>query len=446
MSTINAFIRTKNQNKPTIVRFRVRNGVNIDVEYQTNILINPLLWDSQKQIVKASRKFPNEDVNNQNLRINEFRIIIYEILNSKDMYCNFCSDYLKAEIHKKLYPVIELDKTITLIDKLSFFEIFDIFLKKHDISKQRIASYKVVKRSLERFEYVSQKKNPSYLLSFETLSYDEIVEIELFLRNEFEFLKSDKSYKKRFAYYKSNRPRGVNTVVGMLKKLRAFNNWAIANDYTTNYPFKKYKFKECIYGTPIFLTLNELEILYKFNFSSNKHLDQQRDIFVFQSLTGLRVGDMCKLTRANIIGGCVHYIPEKTKKEHGTTVIVPLNEIAKEIVEKYKNLKGKKLLPFISFQQYNYSIKDILTLTDIKRNVTVINPVTRDYEIKPINKIASSHLARRNFIANLYLHVQDQAMLSSLTGHVSNSKSFERYRQITNELKEELVNHLNFKK
>lgn len=444
MSTINAFIRTTNTNNLTNVRFRIRHGKETDIEFKSDILINPLLWDSMRQYVKTSKKFPSEDTISQNKRIIELKLIIQEIVNTNNS--KLTTKRLYTQIQSKLHPKIKTVKTAKEPAKLSFFEIFDIFLNKHDLSEERKESYKVVKRALERFEYVYQQKEDNFVLSLDTYTYNHIIEIELFLKNEYEYSLRNKKYKIKFSYYKSNRPRGLNTVTGMLHKIRAFNNWAIKHDYTSNYPFKKYEFRECVYGTPIFLTLDELKIINEYNFDFNQQLEVQRDIFIFQSLTGIRVGDMYKLTNANIINGSLHYIPEKTKKEHGRTVVVPLNEVAIKIVDKYKNHKSDKIFPFISFQQYNYKIKEVLTLAGITRNVTVINTITRNYEIKPINKIASSHLARRNFIANLYLHVQDQAMLSSLTGHVPNSRSFERYRQITDELKVKLVSHLNFNK
>lgn len=442
MATINTFTRTTKMNKPTNVRFRIRQGNVIDIEYKSDILIHPLLWDSKKQIVKSSKRFPNEDTAYQNKMIIELKLIIQEIVNT--YATRLTTSILSIQIKNRLNPVNTIPQCIEPA-KLSFFEIFDIFLKKHDLSDERRESYMVVKRALERFEYVYQQRDTNFVLSLDSYTHNHLVEIELFLHNEFEYAQKNNEYKARFSYYRSNKTRGINTVTGMLHKLRAFNNWAIKHDYTTNYPFKKYEFKECIYGTPIFLTLDELKTIYEHKFHFNRQLESQRDIFIFQSLTGLRVGDMYKLTQANIINGCLHYIPQKTKKESGRTVVVPLNKIATTIIDKYKNSKLDTLFPFISFQQYNNKIKDVLTLSGITRNVTVINSITRNYEIKPINQIASSHLARRNFIANLYLHVQDQAMLSSLTGHVPNSKSFERYRQITDELKVKLINHLNFK-
>ena len=71
--------------------------------------------------------------------------------------------------------------------------------------------------------------------------------------------------------------------------------------------------------------------------------------------------------------------------------------------------------------------------------VTVRNPVTGADEQKPINEIASSHMARRTFIGNLYKKVKDPSLVASLSGHTDGSRAFARYREIDMEMKRELV-------
>jgi hypothetical protein len=74
--------------------------------------------------------------------------------------------------------------------------------------------------------------------------------------------------------------------------------------------------------------------------------------------------------------------------------------------------------------------------------VTVLNPTTREEEKRPLNEIASSHLARRTFIGNLYKKVKDPNLVGSLSGHKEGSKAFARYRDIDEDMKKELVNLL----
>jgi hypothetical protein len=91
------------------------------------------------------------------------------------------------------------------------------------------------------------------------------------------------------------------------------------------------------------------------------------------------------------------------------------------------------LFPFITPQKYNEAIKAIFTMVGITRNVEVRNPQTREYEIHPINEIASSHLARRTFIGNAYFKVTDPNLIGKMSGHVEGSKAFKRYRNIEDE-------------
>lgn len=71
--------------------------------------------------------------------------------------------------------------------------------------------------------------------------------------------------------------------------------------------------------------------------------------------------------------------------------------------------------------------------------VTVLNPTTGKEEKRPINEVASSHMARRTFIGNLYKKVKDPNLVGSLSGHTEGSKAFARYREIDDEIKKEVV-------
>ena len=57
-------------------------------------------------------------------------------------------------------------------------------------------------------------------------------------------------------------------------------------------------------------------------------------------------------------------------------------------------------------------------------------------------ELISSHASRRYFIGNLFNNVQDPNLISSMSGHVNGSKSFERYRTINKTIKQNLVNLL----
>jgi intN1 len=150
------------------------------------------------------------------------------------------------------------------------------------------------------------------------------------------------------------------------------------------------------------------------------------------------------MTPGSIINGAIEYMLQKTKGERPQVVRVSLNARAKALIEKYAvrdDLNGK-LFPFISSQKNNVAIKKIFTTCGVNRMVTVLNPTTGAEEKRSVNEIASSHLARRTFIGNLYKKVKDPNLVGSLSGHKEGSKAFARYRDINEDMKKELVSLL----
>ena len=194
------------------------------------------------------------------------------------------------------------------------------------------------------------------------------------------------------------------------------------------------------YGTPYYISLEERNQIADFDLSMHPQLAIQRDIFIFQCCIGCRVSDLFKLTVNNVINGAVEYIPHKTKGEKQNVVRVLLNNRAISLMNKYKGVDGKgRLFPFISRQKYNDDIKDIFRLCGVTRLVTVIDSVTGDEIQRPINEVASSHMARRTFVGNLYKQVKDPNLIASMSGHTEGSKAFNRYREIDDDLKKEVV-------
>ncbi len=456
MTTVKAYIKAYKIDTPTKVRFRLRAGIKVDTEYTSKIEVLPKYWDSKIQGIKVSPFYSISDKLKIDSEISELRKLITtiyintkdtSILNSKHLsnqielyFEKVETENISSEIEKEVAEAIVEQSKVENVT--NFFDVFDQFLLRNDLSYERKECYAVVKNTLIRFVYVKRKTTPDFILSLDNTNDVLLSEIHSYLKNEFYIANQDKKFHSLFPNYKSNRPRGVNTTTGMMIKVRAFFNWAIKHGYTRNYPFSKYTLRECIYGTPIFPTVEELTKIYKKDFSQRPFIETQRDIFVFHCMCGARIGDLLKFTRNNIIDGCIEYIPHKTKRERITTVSVPLNSIAQEILNKYISYEDGPLLPFTFEQEYNRTIKTIFFETGITRNVTVLNTITRFEEIKPINEVASSHMARRYFIGNMYNKIQDPSLISSLTGHVPGSKSFERYRTIDKEVKKKLVNFL----
>ena len=124
-------------------------------------------------------------------------------------------------------------------------------------------------------------------------------------------------------------------------------------------------------------------------------------------------------------------------------VRVPLHPRAAEIVAKYndRGVDGS-LLPVTYTGKYNTYIRRIFTICGITRPVTVWDSTTGAEESRPLNEIATSHMARRTFIGNLYKQVKDPNLIGKLSGHVEGSSAFARYRDIDEDLRKEMINLL----
>ena len=64
-----------------------------------------------------------------------------------------------------------------------------------------------------------------------------------------------------------------------------------------------------MYGTPVYLTLEERDRLLALDLRVFPRLERHRDMFIFQSLVGCRVGDLYRLTSDNIRDGFLEYCP-----------------------------------------------------------------------------------------------------------------------------------------
>lgn len=436
MATITAFIRTSKKSKEVNVRFRLRDGRSLQLFHTSELIINSDLWSDEKQSIKPKVLYNEVKRTEFNNSVNERKNLIADIYSKNVGKDGLTSDWLDTEIDKRLHP----EKHGINETQQTFFEAFEEFLENRKLSQVRKNNFRVIIRALKRFElYKTITGSKAFELTLNSATTEILHEIDNFLRNEHTFFSKYPEIYEKVPETRTPQPRGQNTINDIFTKVRTFFLWAIDNDLTQNNPFKKFSIEECVYGTPIYITTEERNRLYKTNLRRHPKLAIQRDIFIFQCVIGCRVGDLFKMTPSNIIDGAVEYVAGKTKDNRPKTVRVPLNQIASEILDRYKEDYKGKLFPFISEQKYNVAIKRIFLAARLKRPVTIINPQTREAEIKPLHTIASSHLARRTFVGNLYKQVKDPNLVGALSGHKEGSKAFARYRDIDEDMKKDLV-------
>ncbi|MGL4519350.1 MAG: site-specific integrase [Phocaeicola sp.] len=383
----------------------------------------------------------NKEVLNKEWVERALDIINKKHITPENITFNLINDLLEKEKEEQTAKSVKKRKK-------NFFTLFDEYIETNDKAAVSVRNFMVLKRVLgrfERFKQLTDKK--TFKLDVDTITADTIEDFRDYFRNESAL---QKEYPAIFEKLLTENPattdtrkkgkileRGHNTTVLILKKFQSFFTWLNKKKKTSNRPFEDVEIGTEVYGNVIYITLEERNLIADFDLSENKRLEEQRDIYIFQCLIGCRVGDLLRLTPQSVIGGAIEYIANKTKKEKPMIVRVPLNERAKAILEKYKG--GERLLPFISEQKYNDAIKEIFVACGVTRIVTKLDSLTGEEVKVPIYEIASSHMARRTFVGNLYKQVKDPNLVGSLSGHKEGSKAFARYRDIDEDMKKELV-------
>lgn len=424
----------------------------IDQYAKTNIFVDPTRWNPTGERVTIPRfrvmspeaKQLTTELADINTRLEAVKKHIQDsFMEAGAGKVQLPGSWLADLMQEYNFPKVEESRGVV--------DMLDRFNSQREVSRVNITNGRVVVRAFKRF--LIFKGCPD--MEIDHVTADTLREFVDYLRNEHTYFEvtTDKAGAKKVVFLngrfkdafqavpESRLPveRGQNAINKFLEKLRTFFLWAIKNGLTTNNPFLTYSVPQYLYGTPYYITVEERNHLMECDLSADHRLEVQRDIFVFQCVIGCRVSDLRNLTKDSVIDGAIEYIPRKTKEGRPYTVRVPLNAVARAILEKYKDTPGKALLPCISDQNYNYAIKDVFTACGLTRMVTVLNPTTRQEEKRPLNEVASSHLARRCFIGNLYKQVKDPNLIGKLSGHVEGSKAFARYRDIDEDMRKDLV-------
>lgn len=433
MATVKPFIRTINKKKNTKVRFRLSDGVDVQLFYISDIEVNPLQFDTKKGYIK-DKVVIDENLRQQiNSSISNIKDVITQIYNKRRSSDVVSTDWLSKRVDNYL------NKSTNETVKNDFFLLFERFVPQAQICDDRVKHYTSTFRLLKRFDTYMKYNDISFYLDLSTIDADIWYKFLNYVQYEGD---QTKGLPLVFDDNDVIRNRSYNTMVAIWKRVKAFLNWAILNKHSTNVAHKMVKIKPEVYSTPYYISIEERNIIYNYDFGGDKRLEVQRDIFIFHCLIGCRVGDLIELKKNSIINGAVEYVANKTMNERANIIRVPLNKTALSIIDKYKDVEGDELLPFISAQKYNDAIKAIFNKVELTRLVTVIDSATGKEKKVPLNTTASSHLARRTFVGNLYKKVQDPNLVGALSGHSEGSKAFARYREIDEDIKKDLINLL----
>lgn len=231
-------------------------------------------------------------------------------------------------------------------------------------------------------EYVSLKekrhtKNSYYSTRIHIVNFDEYATFDTI----------DIKWLIRFNKYLTDKGYKINYIGVHMKNIRAVFNYAIDEEVTLKYPFRKFKIKKeqtrkrC-------LSVEEMRLLRDYNVEPYQEI--YRDIFMLIFyLIGINLEDLLHLTEDNVVGGRIEYHRYKT----GRLFSIKIEPEAKAIINKYR---GKNYLLNIMDGRNDYTS----FTTAINRALKQIGDVRVDKMKKirkPIFPQLSSYWARHTW-------------------------------------------------
>ena len=297
--------------------------------------------------------------------------------------------------------------------KLSFYEFVEEFteLSKNSKKKETIDDYNYTIKSLKEFEKYKRRR-----IDWDTLDmkfYDTYMEFQYNVKGN-----SKNLFGKR------------------IKNIKTFLNAAYERGDNKHLMYKGFKRLQEDTDT-IYLDEKEIDKMYKLNLTKNKRLERIRDLFIVECLTGVRYGDLMKITKENVLKDSIRIKVSKT----GQTLHTLLLPTTEKILKKYKYN-----LPKISNSNYNKYIKEVGEQSSINQIVThesnrrgkAVSFKRKKYQL------ITTHTARRSFATNMYKRGYSPIVIMSITGHKKES-TFLKYIRITNEESVRMIS-LDYKK
>lgn len=246
---------------------------------------------------------------------------------------------------------------------------------------------------------------------------------------------------------KGNSPTGINNRImvftTLLRQAAKENKYGYVFDRTID-DIEKLKIsehKDNLAETYFTLTKEEINQIYNYKGSDNKPLTPKqefsKDAFVFECLTGQRVGDCQRLLQEKDLliteSNGIQFISFHDQKTRSQCLIPIDNPIVKDILKKYEN----NSIDIPTVITTNKNIKEICKRLNMNREVsrTVGNKLVQ----MPLFEAIHSHVGRHTFVTNMYLSGMSKEEIIKITGHKNTKMIDNIYLNLTRQDKADML-------
>lgn len=255
--------------------------------------------------------------------------------------------FLKENFH--LHKKWELEQMATKKINLNVYDNIDDYIKgkESSVKPSTINIIGAMKKHLESFEL--EKKLQITFDSFDVTFYENFVRYLTY-----EILHSRRK--------KKVRGLKINTVGKTIRHLKSFLRDRMRKKIIPFSNLDDYKVMTEEVDA-VYLSWQEISLIYHLDLSANKLLEKCRDLFVLGCLTGFRFSDYSDIKPEEVRNGMLYVNQTKTL----ATIVVPLRPDAKNIlIDKY-NMQ----MPQVSNPQFNFHIKEVVKLAGIDENIKI---------------------------------------------------------------------------
>lgn len=392
------------------IMIRVRwNGKKNEVGFSVGYSIDPMKWDSNKQLVKS----------NTTHRIGGKIVYAREINNTIRIFLGYIEEiFIEYSLHNETPGTADLKELVNEKLGRNKPEVPDNDKKKalKDIFKEFLSERVLEGNWSKAAEYKYRQ------MWLQLTSCDATIELDAL----------DKNKLIQFTNWYINNDYCNRTIVKQFRILKSFLRWISKNGYIIQPGVLEFKPKlKVIPKVVTFLKYKELMHFFEYEFPKEKeYLSKARDMFCFMAFTSLRYSDLAKLRPSNVIDGYLDFCTEKTDDK----LRIALNEHAQKIIDKYAWYKGDTIFPVPSNQKLNDYLKEAAKLAGLDREITQVyfKGNTRYEDTYKFWEQISCHDARRTFVCcSLALGIPPSVVMSC-TGH-SDYESMKPYIEVADE-------------
>ncbi|SIQ65541.1 Site-specific recombinase XerD [Chryseobacterium sp. RU37D] len=416
MATIRYILKsTKN---PSSLYIRFREGRKIDLVTATGFQIDPKHWSHARESMK--------NIVDQNPILNSFDP------ENKPRYDKLNKNLVKLKAFViESYNNAQIDGE--LIDKKWLEEII---IKCFNRPVNAGEDYKVffvpyIKKVIEEAPTRIRKKT-NKPVSIETIkaykaTLTKILDFEKHVGRKLKYKDLNLIFHRDFMNFLNvEQALDLKTVGNYIKNVKAMARQALLEGLPVHKEINHPEFFRTSSKTKaIYLNEEEIEKIFRHDFSFNERLNRVRDLLIVGLWTGQRIKDFKNIKAKNVKDGFIEITTSKT----GSEVVIPIHPHIVEVMKRW----GGDFPPALSDQKFNEYVKEVgnqVGLTYLVQGSKINSETKRKEEGEfPKYELISSHICRRSFATNHYGKLATQTIMA-ITGHQT-EKEFMGYIQTT---------------